>query len=251
VSVELEHKAVEGTTRVEQDLGEFKAFAATYDVDREKDRIRFGAFENTIARWQASGRRIPVHWAHRGEAKNVIGSIDPATMREVAGLGLYVEGKLDLDESKVAREAWRSMKDNRVGLSFGYMTVKSRRRDEFNDLLELDLYEISIAPGPINPQTRILEMKSAAVAEREQGDLRRRCDDLALEVLLGCSPDEFRNRKTAEPEARRVPTDAELRVKAAEVGIAVPPTYLDKVRAEAYSLMLVCLRGADEQAGDR
>ena len=62
---------------------------------------------------------MPVHWAHRGEAHNVIGSIDPATMREVASLGLYVEGKLDLEHSGVARQAWRSMKDNRVGLSFG------------------------------------------------------------------------------------------------------------------------------------
>jgi HK97 family phage prohead protease len=157
VSVELEHKAVETTARVHQDLGEFSAYGATYDVDRVKDRIRFGAFEKTIARWQASGKRIPLHWTHRGEATYVIGSVDPARMREVADVGLHVEGKLDLEDSEVARDAWRSMKDNRVGLSFGYLTVKSRRRGGINDLLELDLYEISIAPGPINPQTRILE----------------------------------------------------------------------------------------------
>jgi uncharacterized protein len=156
----LEHKAVEAQTHVANDLGEFSALAATYDVDRVKDRIRFGAFEKTIADWQASGKRVPLHWEHRGEAKNVIGSANPASMREVAGLGLYVEGKLDLDHSEVAREAWRSMKDNRVGLSFGYMTVKSQRRDGIKDLLELDLFEISIAQHPANPHTRILEMKS-------------------------------------------------------------------------------------------
>ncbi|HYN19130.1 MAG TPA: HK97 family phage prohead protease, partial [Actinomycetes bacterium] len=113
----LEHKAVEAQTHVANELGEFSAFAATYDVDRVQDRIRFGAFEQTITRWQASGKRVPLHWEHRGEARNVIGSADPARMREVAGLGLYVEGKLDLEDSEVAREAWRSMKDNRVGLS--------------------------------------------------------------------------------------------------------------------------------------
>jgi hypothetical protein len=53
MTAELEHKAVEATTRVDSDLGEFSALAATYDVDRVKDRIRFGAFEKTIARWQA------------------------------------------------------------------------------------------------------------------------------------------------------------------------------------------------------
>jgi hypothetical protein len=49
----LEHKAVEAQTHVANDLGEFAAIATTYDVDRVKDRIRFGAFEKTIARWQA------------------------------------------------------------------------------------------------------------------------------------------------------------------------------------------------------
>ena len=102
-----------------------------------------------------------------GEGENVIGSVDPASMREFAGLGLYVEGKLDLDDIEVARGAWRSMKDNRVALSFGYMTVKSQSRDGLNELFELDLYEISIAPSPINPQTRILEMKATAFAERD------------------------------------------------------------------------------------
>jgi HK97 family phage prohead protease len=123
----LEHKAVEAQTQVANELGEFSALAATYDVDRVKDRIRFGAFAKTITRWQASGRRVPLHWDHRGEARNVIGSIEPAAMREIAGVGLYVKGKLDLDHSEVARQAWRSIKDNRVGLSFGYMTVKSQR----------------------------------------------------------------------------------------------------------------------------
>jgi hypothetical protein len=106
MAAELEHKAVEATTRVHSDLGEFAAIAVTYDVDRVKDRIRFGASAKTITRWQESGRRVPLHWDHRGEARNVIGSIDPAAMREIAGAGLYAEGKLDLIDSEVARQTW-------------------------------------------------------------------------------------------------------------------------------------------------
>jgi hypothetical protein len=134
------------------------------------------------------------------------------------------------------REAWRSMKDNRVGLSFGYMTVKSQRRDGINDLLELDLYEISIAPGPINPRTRILEMKSAAITERE---LRRRCDQLALEAALGWEPLPV---PAPEPAAKSVPTDSELRQRAARLGVELPPSYLETVRAEARDHMLACLQ---------
>jgi HK97 family phage prohead protease len=248
----LEHKAVEATTRVDSDLGEFAAIAATYDVDRVNDRIRFGAFENTIARWQQSGKRVPLHWDHRGEASNVIGSVDPATMQEKVGLGLYVEGKLDLDDSQVAREAWRSMRDDRVALSFGYLTVKSRERGEVTDLFELDLYEISIVPSPANPHTRILEMKSAAITERE---LRRRSDQIAPEHALGwepppkVTPEPAESVPTAAQQRRQwdrlrlelvtddldleaieaarddpaVPTDTALREKAKALGLRVPP----------------------------
>ena len=156
-----------------------------------------------------------MHWDHRGEARNVIGSADPTRMREVAGLGLYVEGKLDLDDSEVAREAWRSMKDTRAALSFGYMTVKSQSRDGINELLELDLYEISIAPHPANPHTRILEMKTMAV---EQRSLRRRSAELELEAALGWEP----IPAFVEPEAKSGPTDAELREQAKALGLPVP-----------------------------
>ena len=249
--IQLEHKAVEASTQVGSDLGEFTAVAATYDVDRVKDRIRFGAFENTITRWRASGKRVPVHWAHRGEAKNVIGSVDPARMREVAGLGLYVEGKLDLGDNEVAREAWRSMKDNRVGLSFGYMTVKNQRRDGINNLLELDLYEISIAPGPINPETRFLSLKATAEQEqRELRELRRRSDDVALDAALGWEPPP---KVTPEP-AKSVPTTAELRRQsdaiAAELGIPGPPHRprpfdADAVRTRARDQMFALLTDTD------
>jgi HK97 family phage prohead protease len=252
VTTGLENKAVEATMRVDSDLGESSALAATYDVDRVKDRIRFGAFENTIARWQESGRRVPLHWDHRGEARNVIGSIDPAAMREIAGAGLYVKGKLDLDDSEVAREAWRSMTDNRVGLSFGYLTVTSRKRGEVTDLLELDLFEISIVPSPANPQTRILEMESAAVAHR---DLRRRSDEIALEAALGWEP--LPTPIPAVPAVKAAPTDAELRHKAAELGLTLPPSRrireFDAIKAEARDHMLACLQFElrDGQAGHR
>ena len=249
MSAQLERKAVEAETRVALDRGEFSAFAATYDVDRVQDRIRFGAFENTIARWLASGKRLPVHWAHMGEAENVIGSVDPATMREVAGLGLYVEGKLDLDDSEVARGAWRSMKDNRVALSFGYMTVKSQSRDGLNELLELDLFEISIAPHPANPHTRILEMKSVAALERQQRDLRRRCDQIALEVALGWQP----IPRPAEPEAKAAPTEEEIRRRSAELGLPLPPRRTadpDAIRVRARNQMFALLMFSDNGQPD-
>jgi HK97 family phage prohead protease len=160
----MEHLTVKAVAAATE-LGEFTAIAATYGIDRVKDQIVPGAFERTIARWQASSKSLPVHWNHSGAAADIIGAIDPAAMREVPDEGLYVEGKLDLEGSEVAREAWRSMKNDAVSLSFGYATLQTRKRGDVTDLLELDLFEVSIVPHPANPDTRVLSMK-AAVAER-------------------------------------------------------------------------------------
>jgi HK97 family phage prohead protease len=237
---ELEHKAVEASTRIVKDLGEFATIAATYDVDRVKDRIRYGAFKKTIERWRASGKNVPLHWNHSGDAKNIIGSVEPFSMREIAGAGLYLKGNLDLEDSEVARDVWRSMRANTVGLSFGYLVLESHKRAEYNDLTELDLFEISITPNPANPNTRILEMKSQALAERR--DLRRRCNRVELELALGEDPGALARRAQAtELETNVAPSDAELRRKAAELGLRAPPRRpadYDAVRAATRDRML-------------
>jgi HK97 family phage prohead protease len=101
---------------------------------------------------------IPVHWDHNRDASAVIGSIDPATMRERSD-GLYVEGSLDIEDSEVAREAWRSVKRNRIGLSFGYLTIDEHEADGVKVLDTLDVFEITLTPSPANADARILSTK--------------------------------------------------------------------------------------------
>lgn len=157
----MRHKQVPATTAPTTDRGEFSALAATYSIDRQNEQICPGAFAKTLAKWQKLGRQIPLHWNHEGSAASVIGSVNPATARETDD-GLYVEGQLDLENSEVAREAWRSMKANRVALSFGFMVTDDRlRSDGVRELRGIDLFEISITPGPANPDTRILTVKAA------------------------------------------------------------------------------------------
>ena len=86
-------------------------------------------------------------------------------MRELAE-GLYVKGKLDLDGSEMAHEAWRLVKAGTAALSFGYMVTDSvKRSDGIQELREIDLYEISLTPTPANPDTRILSFKSTDPGE--------------------------------------------------------------------------------------
>jgi uncharacterized protein len=139
------------------DLGEFRAVVATWDRDREGDVIKPGAFAKTIREWASVGRRVPLHWNHKSEL--IIGHVEPSTMAETAE-GLEVSGRIDLDTDR-GREVWRNLKANRVGFSFGYVATKERERsDGGRDLLEIDVYEVSVTPSPMNNRTRVLEAKS-------------------------------------------------------------------------------------------
>jgi phage head maturation protease len=117
----------------------------------------------------------------------VIGSIDPSTMREEPRVGLHVRGQLDLESSETAREVWRLMKRNVVGLSFGFLTTASHTDGEVKVIDEVDLFEITVTAAPANADTRVLDMKSADGASRGLNDLgrSRQCiADLTLDELI-------------------------------------------------------------------
>lgn len=105
----MRHLTVDTKAATITDAGIFEAIAAAWSVDRTNEAIRPGAFAKTIARWQASGKQIPLHWSHGGAPEDIIGSVDPTSMRETSE-GLHVAGRLALDGSEQARSAWRAMK---------------------------------------------------------------------------------------------------------------------------------------------
>lgn len=58
------------------------------------------------------------------------------------------------------------MKNDAVALSFGYLATKQRKRkDGVNELLELDVFEISVVSAPANPDTRFLSLKNVKAEE--------------------------------------------------------------------------------------
>jgi HK97 family phage prohead protease len=156
----LEHKQVEAEVDVGTEQGVFSALAAAYSLDRQNERIIKGAFRDTISRWQGSGKDLPLAWDHGRDARDVIGSINPSSMRETDD-GLYVEGQLDLEDSELAREAWRSLKRNRIGLSFGYLVTDARdAADGVKELTALDVFEVTLTSTPANADARVLSAKS-------------------------------------------------------------------------------------------
>lgn len=163
----LQPVAVKAATTTDQ--GVFSALLSTYDVDRVGERVMPGAFKATIEAWQQSGKMIPLHWEHSSRPEDIIGYLDPKAMEETKG-GLYVEGKLDLQDSETARQVWRSMKNNTVGLSFGYLVQQHQdQADGTKDLLALDLFEGTLTAKPVNAGTRVLSMKSVEELVQESG----------------------------------------------------------------------------------
>lgn len=214
----MEHKTLEAKATTTTDQGEFVAIAAAYTVDRANDRIIPGAFGKSIARWQASGKQVPLHWNHQGEPDDIIGTVDPSSMEET-DLGLKVAGKVDIDGSEKGREAWRSIKAGSMSLSFGYMVIaESKARDGINDLKEIDLFEVSVVPGPANADTRFLSLKSVKDMSRDElreefTQLRKRLDEVA--ATLEEQPPKAKeqddreqaakaSRQASDPEADRI-----------------------------------------------
>jgi HK97 family phage prohead protease len=215
----MQHITKAATVTATTDKGEFTAVIAAYNVDRVGDQIAFGAFEKTIAAWRASGKRIPLHWDHRSDPQYIIGSFDPATMEEIDGKGLVASGTVDLENSEIAREAWRAMKTGSMSLSFGYLVPEGKSyRDEktgINALLEIDLFEGTIAPGPVNPETRILSMKSSEELREESTRLEREVAEARIPEIP--APDEPVKTELEKCEERFTKELQEVKAQLAEV----------------------------------
>jgi len=192
----MEHLTVKAVATA-TDLGWFTAIAAVFgNVDRDGDRIVKGAFAQSIEAWQSTGRTVPLHWNHSADPDDIVGHVDPRSIVE-SDRGLVVEGQLDLEGSERARQAWRAMKTGSIGLSFGYLTQKQRKAaDGANELLAIDLFEISLTPGPSNPSTAVLNMKSADV-DLDRVRIQERDRMLALFAGLGEKALELERKRTA------------------------------------------------------
>ena len=113
----------------------------------------------------------------------------------------------DLEESEVARQAWRSVKRGSVGLSFGFLVERDRKAtDGVRELLSVDLFEVSITPSPANADTRILSTKSSVLTAQEHHD-----QELLKILQRPFVPDPV-DEKTAKPKSTEPMTVARFEV---------------------------------------
>jgi HK97 family phage prohead protease len=142
--------------------GAFAGYASLFgEVDLGKDRVERGAFLRSLARRGAPGIRM----LFQHDPAEPIGTW--RVIRE-DGRGLYVEGVL-ADGVSRAREVRELIRTRAVdGLSIGFQTVRSKSdpKTGIRQILEADLWEISVVTFPMLPGARIAGTKSALALDR-------------------------------------------------------------------------------------
>lgn len=156
---ELRHRDVAFDVKAVEKDGFFAGYGSVFGVlDSYREIVAPGAFADSLMQRQAKGRKLPVLWQHRtGEPMGVY-----ETVKEDK-VGLYVEGRLLVDDVARAKEAHALMKVGAVtGLSIGYFVTD----DSFNEkegirtLKSVDLQEVSVVTFPANDDARIEVVKA-------------------------------------------------------------------------------------------
>lgn len=123
----------------------FAGYAALFDItDAGRDTIRRGAFARTLA---ARTTPLPLFWQHRPDQP--VGVIEHAAED---ARGLRVIARIDQQHSRAAH-LLRQGKVN--GLSFGFRTRAARQSPEGRELIEIDLFEVSLVTHPLHPMARV------------------------------------------------------------------------------------------------
>lgn len=146
--------------------GEFIGWASTFgNIDAQGDRVMPGAFAKSIDA-MASGAVVPIAWEHlTTDPRNLVGEIKSARETDE---GLEIHAKLDLD-SEFGAAAYRQVKARRVSaLSIGYgVRQATKAADGAQELVDLDLMEVSLVSRPANDRATITASKSGTDGTRE------------------------------------------------------------------------------------
>lgn len=162
------------------ETGVFEGYASVFNVvDQVHDKIAPGAFRESLAAHNKSGRLPPLLWQHN--TQEPIGAW--REMREDSH-GLFVKGELFVNDIAQSREAYKLLKENVVtGLSIGYHTQESYREQKsgVRVLTKLGLLEVSLVTFPANEMARVSSVKSTN-GTYHGGHFKKRLDEAIAEI---------------------------------------------------------------------
>ncbi|MEX1078888.1 MAG: HK97 family phage prohead protease [Homoserinimonas sp.] len=201
--------------------GQFTAYASVFgNKDSYGDVVVPGAFAGTLQRWAAKESLIPLLFGHNMSDPDFnIGSVDAVEDDH----GLLVTGTIDMDQPK-GLSTYRAMKGKRLNqMSFAYDVLEggliTKDGDEFYELRELELFEVSVVTIGANQETEILAVKSAAqqlaagvkagrvISAKNEGELRTAYDSIG-KVLAALDTDDDSKASGHEPAKDEEPPAA-------------------------------------------
>jgi len=163
----LRHRAVPFCVKAIEKSGEFCGYASVFDtLDYYNDVMRRGCFTETLAKWKAKDRLPPLLWQH--DAKQPIG---PHTLMREDEKGLYVEGRLLIDDVPQAKTAHALLVHKVIdGLSIGFDYAEDGMEYDGKtnvwNIVKVDLWESSLATFPANTDARVDDVKSILATGR-------------------------------------------------------------------------------------
>jgi HK97 family phage prohead protease len=242
-NTEMQQKSFELIdTKADGEAGEFTALASVFDnIDLVGDRILKGAFKNTLRKWRALDKPIPIVSAHNWDDPMAhIGIANPRDVKET-DRGLEVKAQLDIDDNPLAKQVHKLMKRRSLtAFSFGYTVPEGGQKaaEDANEVSEIDLVEIGPCLKGANPEAQLQEVKSAlqedvqaevedGVNEEPEGAKSRPQDPLrkrAEEVLLEIGSDGLSLRKPPEVIQEEAPdprSEKELRHESRDLELQI------------------------------
>lgn len=157
----MKHKTMDVTFEIKavDDDGFFSGYGSVFEeIDSYREVVKRGAFLKSLNEWQARSRLPPVLWNHNHNEP-----IGVYTRMEEDENGLYVEGRLLVNEVQRAREIHALMKAGAIdGMSIGYAVKRAENSEGggVRRLLELRLFEVSVVTFPANESARVDAVKS-------------------------------------------------------------------------------------------
>lgn len=168
----LEHKfarfgaalSVEGAEGGTAEAPVISGYASLFgEADQGGDAVMRGAYAASLKTLAAEGRTVKMLWQH--DPAQPIGVWDELREDE---RGLWVKGRLLTSTPKGAEAAALIAAGAIDGLSIGYRTVKSARSEHgTRQLLQVDLWEVSLVTFPMLPAARVAGKSAPRDAEEQ------------------------------------------------------------------------------------
>lgn len=171
----MQHLLLKAAATATTDQGVFEAVISTASIDRERDVVDPHGMVRALKAWERTGKQVVLRYEHSRAPDMQVGYVEPPSAR-VVGDEVVIKGWVD-QSIPAGKDAWRLVKIGVMGFSFGYMATKATpRRGGGQHITEMDVFEVTMSPTPMNNDTRVLGWK-AVMDDSGEGGAGSRDDD--------------------------------------------------------------------------